>query len=59
MNTMPDFPNSETVPVAAGLLLTCIADRPNTTTERRAAMARILKGILDWINDKATIEISI
>lgn len=59
MNTMPDLPNSETVPVAAGLLLTCIADRPNrvpTALQRPPAIARILKGILDWLDDKPTLE---
>jgi len=56
MNTMPDFPN------AAGLLLTCIANRPNripTELQRPPAIARILRGILDWLEDRPTLEASI
>ena len=47
--------------VPVGPLLTLIAERPErvrvyTPPARPAAMARIVKGIMDWLTDEPTIE---
>ena len=49
---------------AARLLMACIAERPqhiecHTPERRPAAVASILRGILDWITDECTLEAGI